>query len=259
MNYQNILTEKDKQVLTITINRPEKLNALNAQTISELGNAIAKAQDDDDVRVVILTGAGEKAFVAGADITEFAGLGAQQGSQLARAGQEVFNRFENSKKPVIAAINGFALGGGCELAMACHMRIAADNARFGQPEVKLGLIPGYGGTQRLVRYIGKAKAIELLVTADMITAADALQHGLVNYTVPLAELKNKCLELAQKIIQQAPLAVAACIACANVANDDTKKGLDTEIEAFGKCFGTADMIEGTQAFAEKRKPIFTGK
>jgi len=259
MNYQNILTSNENGVFTITINRPEKLNALNAATIAELGQAIDYAQTDAVVRVVILTGAGEKAFVAGADITEFKGLDAQQGSKLAREGQVVFNKFENSAKPVIAAVNGFALGGGCELAMACHLRVASENAKFGQPEVKLGLIPGYGGTQRLVRYIGKAKAIELLITADVFSATDALHYGLVNYVVPADVLLAKCNEIAAKVIQQAPLAVAACIACANVANDDTKAGLDKEIEEFGKCFGSADMIEGTTAFAERRKAVFVGK
>lgn len=259
MTFQNIITKKENGILTIIINRPDKLNALNQQTISELDLAITDAQSDAAIRVVILTGAGEKAFVAGADITEFSGLEIKQGSQLARAGQDVFNKFENSTKPVIAAVNGFALGGGCELAMACHMRIASENAKFGQPEVKLGLIPGYGGTQRLVRYIGKAKAIELLITADMFSASDALNYGLVNYVMPATELLNKCTELANKIIQQAPLAVAACIACANVANDDTKNGFNKEIEEFGMCFGTADMKEGTTAFVEKRKAVFTGK
>lgn len=259
MNYQNIVTVNENGVFTITINRPEKLNALNAQTISELGHAIEHAQVEATVRVVILTGAGEKAFVAGADIAEFGGLSAQQGAQLAREGQQVFNKFENSSKPVIAAVNGFALGGGCELAMACHLRVASENAKFGQPEVKLGLIPGYGGTQRLVRYIGKAKAIELLITADMFGAADALKYGLVNYVVPADALLAKCNEIAAKVIMQAPLAVAACIVCANVANDDTKAGFDKEIEEFGKCFGTADMIEGTTAFTQKRKAVFTGK
>ncbi len=259
MNYHNINTNSENGIFTITINRPEKLNALNAATISELGQAIDSAQTDATVRVVILTGAGEKAFVAGADITEFKGLSAQQGAELARAGQVVFNKFENSAKPVIAAVNGFALGGGCELAMACHIRVASENAKFGQPEVKLGLIPGYGGTQRLVRYIGKAKAIELLITADMFSAADALHYGLVNYVVPADALLAKCNEIAAKIIPQAPLAVAACIACANVANDNTKAGLDKEIEEFGKCFSSEDMMEGTAAFAEKRKAVFTGK
>lgn len=259
MNYKNIITKNEDSVLTITINRPDKLNALNAQTISELGHAITDAQVDATVRAVILTGAGEKAFVAGADISEFSGLEAKQGAQLARAGQEVFHMFENSSKPVIAAVNGFALGGGCELAMACHIRVASENAKFGQPEVGLGLIPGYGGTQRLVRYIGKAKAIELLVTADKMSAAEALEWGLVNYVVPAPDLIKKCMEIASKIKQQAPLAVASCIACANVANDDTAKGLEKEIEEFGKSFATADMKEGVSAFMEKRKAVFTGK
>ncbi|MEO8146430.1 MAG: enoyl-CoA hydratase-related protein [Bacteroidia bacterium] len=259
MNYQNIITKNENGILTITINRPEKLNALNAQTLSELGNAITDLQTDANVRVVILTGAGEKAFVAGADITEFSGLDVKQGAQLARAGQEVLNMFENSTKPVIAAVNGFALGGGCELAMACHIRIASENAKFGQPEVKLGLIPGYGGTQRLVRYIGKAKAIELLITADMLSAADALTWGLVNHVVPAADLISKCVEIAEKIKQQAPLAVASCLVCANVANDDTKNGFDKEVDEFGKCFATADVKEGTSAFTEKRKAVFIGK
>lgn len=259
MNYQNIITKNENAIFTITVNRPDKLNALNAQTLSELGHAISDAQRDSTIRVVIVTGAGEKAFVAGADISEFAGLDARQGAQLARAGHEVFNMFENSRKPVIAAVNGFALGGGCELAMACHIRVASAAAKFGQPEVKLGLIPGYGGTQRLTRYLGKAKAIELLITADSLNAVDALSLGLVNYVVPPEELMNRSIEIAEKIKLMAPLAVSSCIACANAADDDTAKGFSKEIEEFGKCFATADVKEGVSAFLEKRKAVFTGK
>lgn len=256
MSYKNIVVQNENRVTTITVNRPDKLNALNADTIAELGMAIAACQSDKDTAVVILTGSGEKAFVAGADISAFSALSAGQGSTLAKQGHDVFNMFERSTKPVIAAINGFALGGGCELAMACHMRVAADTARFGQPEVKLGLIPGYGGTQRLVQLIGKAKAIELLVTADMMNASDALQWGLVNHVVPGADLMTKCKEIAEKIKNQAPLAVAACMACANAAGTD--RGFAMEVEEFGKCFATADMKEGVDAFLNKRQATFTG-
>jgi enoyl-CoA hydratase len=259
MAYENILTKTENRILTITINRPDKLNALNVKTISELGDAVQKAQHDNTVGVIILTGAGEKSFVAGADISEFSGLTALQGSDHARSGQVVFNSIENSAKPVIAAVNGFALGGGCELAMACHFRVASENAKFGQPEVKLGLIPGYGGTQRLTRYVGKGKAIEMLITADMMNAADAVSWGLANYVVPQGELMNKCIDIANKIMQVSPVAVATCIACANVADDNTMEGFEKEIEAFGNCFATDDMKEGVNAFLEKRKAAFTGK
>lgn len=257
--YQNILTESANGVFTITINRPDKLNALNKLTIQEIGAAVASAEKDKTVRVIVLTGSGQKAFVAGADISEFSDFNAEQGAALSRSGHEVFNSIEQCTKPVIAAVNGFALGGGCELAMACHMRVAADNAKFGQPEVKLGLIPGYGGTQRLPMLIGKSKATELLMTADMINANEALALGLVNHVTTPDQLMNKCLEIAEKIKQQAPLALAGIIKSVNDFYNETKNGYESEIAAFGKCFVTEDFKEGTAAFLGKRKPEFKGQ
>jgi enoyl-CoA hydratase len=242
--YQNILAEVAEGIMTITINRPDKLNALNKQTIAEVGMAIEAAEKNTDVRGVILTGSGTKAFIAGADISEFASFSIEEGSALAAHGHRVFNSVENCSKPVIAAVNGFALGGGCELAMACHMRVAADNAKFGQPEVKLGLIPGYGGTQRLPMLIGKSKAMELLMTADMVDANEAYRLGLVNYVVPQEQLLDKCREILSKI---------------NAHYDYKTDGFQEEINRFGACFGTEDFIEGTQAFLNKRKPEFKAK
>jgi enoyl-CoA hydratase len=258
MKFENLLVEQKKQVLEIVINRPDKLNALNRKTISEIGDAIRAAQANDDIRVIILTGSGNKAFVAGADISEFQLYSVKEGTELAQEGQEIFNLIENSEKLIIAAVNGFALGGGCELAMACHMRIAASNAKFGQPEVKLGLIPGYGGTQRLASLVGKTKAMELLVTADMINANEALALGLVNYITEHGNLMEKCYQIAEKISEQAPLAVSAIIKCVNANYDKNKNGFDTEITEFGKCFGTNDFKEGALAFLEKRKADFKG-
>ena len=216
-------------------------------------------QSNHQIKSVIITGAGNKAFVAGADISEFGNLSIEEGKKLAKRGQDIFNRIENNNKPIIAAVNGFALGGGCELAMACHFRIASENAKFGQPEVNLGLIPGYGGTQRLTQLIGKGRAIELLISANIIDAATALQYGLVNYVVPQDELLNKAKTLLENINTKAPLAVAACIKAANAVWNENKNGFDEEIELFGNCFGTEDMKEGSSAFLEKRKAIFTGK
>lgn len=258
MTFENILTEIKEGILTLTINRADKLNALNKKTIEEIGVAVANAQKDSAVKVIIITGAGSKAFVAGADISEFAGFNTAQGAALAKHGHDVFNRIEQSVKPVIAAINGFALGGGCELAMACHIRIASDNARFGQPEVKLGLIPGYGGTQRLTRLIGQTKSLELLITAEMISAEVALRYNLLNYITTPELLMQTCIELAKKIMQQAPLAIAAIIRCVNASQNPAMNGFDTEIQEFGTCFNTADVKEGTQAFIEKRKAEFKG-
>jgi len=254
-----LLTQLENGTYTITINRPDKMNALNKDVINDLSNAMDEVYNNADIKTVIITGAGEKAFVAGADISEFLTLGKTEGAALAKRGQDmVFNKIENCPKPVIAAVNGFALGGGCELAMACHLRVAAENARFGQPEVKLGLIPAYGGTQRLTKLIGKTKALELMITTDMINASEALQLGLVNYVVPQAELMNKTHELASKIMKQAPLAVAGVIRC---VNDFYKQvnGFQSEVEVFGKCFKTEDNKEGVAAFKEKRNPVFKGK
>ncbi|HEX5002118.1 MAG TPA: enoyl-CoA hydratase-related protein [Bacteroidia bacterium] len=259
MAYSNILTSTSEGICIVTINRPDKLNALTRHTIQEIGEAVDAAEQDQEVRVIILTGAGSKAFVAGADISEFSHFGEAEGAELARAGQTVFNRIENSSKPVIAAVNGFALGGGCELAMSCHLRIASDNAKFGQPEVKLGLIPGYGGTQRLVRLIGPTKALELLITADMIGAEEARALGLVNHVTKPDELMNKCLEMAGKIAKLAPLAVSGIIGSVNAFLSKNSDGFATEISEFGKCFVTEDFQEGATAFLEKRAPVFKGK
>jgi enoyl-CoA hydratase len=258
-NYDNLLEELNLGVLTITVNRPDKLNALNKETIAEVGLAFAAAEKNQSVKGIILTGSGTKAFIAGADISEFAAFSIEEGMALSKHGHAVFNAVEACSKPVIAAVNGFALGGGCELAMACHIRIAAENAKFGQPEVKLGLIPGYGGTQRLPQLIGKGKAMELLMSADMIDAAEALRLGLVNYTVPQDQLLNKCNEVMHKIIAQAPIAIAEIVRTVNAHYDKTQNGFDCEIERFGACFGTADFVEGTQAFLTKRKAEFEGK
>lgn len=259
MSFENILTKSENEILTITINRPDKLNALNKKTIQEIGDAIGDAEKNPDIKIIILTGAGSKAFVAGADISEFTAFNAEEGALLARNGHNVFNSIEKCTKPVIAAINGFALGGGCELAMACHIRIASENAKFGQPEVKLGLIPGYGGTQRLAMLIGKGKAIELLMTADMIGANEALSLGLINHVTTLELLMAKCLEIAEKIKQQAPLAITSIIKCVNDFYDERKNGYETEILEFGKCFVTKDFKEGSAAFLEKRKAEFKGQ
>lgn len=260
MNYENLLISIEENIATITINRPTKLNALNKATISDLSKAIKILGKNDDVRVIILTGSGEKAFVAGADISEFANYTIIEGAQLAAEGQEsLFDFIEGLKKPVIAAINGFALGGGLELAMACHFRIASDNAKMGLPEVTLGLIPGYGGTQRLPQLIGKGRAMEMIMTAAMITAEEAKEYGLINHIVSQAELLSFTNAIAHKIIKNAPFAISKAIKAINANFTDGKNGFDVEIKSFGKCFGTADFKEGTTAFLEKRKAEFTGK
>lgn len=259
MSYQTLLTQLENGIFTVTINRPDKLNALNKDVFNDLDEMLHHVQSNHQIKSVIITGVGNKAFVAGADITEFGNLSTEEGKKLAKRGQDIFNRIENNNKPIIAAVNGFALGGGCELAMACHFRIASENAKFGQPEVNLGLIPGYGGTQRLTQLIGKGRAIELLISANIIDAATALQYGLVNYVVPQDELLNKAKTLLENINTKAPLAVAACIKAANTVWNENKNGFDEEIELFGNCFGTEDMKEGSSAFLEKRKAIFTGK
>jgi enoyl-CoA hydratase len=255
--YQNILSEQKEGVLTITINRPSQLNALNKETISELGDLLRKANEDVSIRVLVITGSGEKSFVAGADIKEFAEFTIAQGGELAMKGQELlFNFIENMQKPVIAAVNGFALGGGLELALACHIRLASNNARMGLPEVSLGVIPGYGGTQRLTQIIGRGKANELIFTAGMIKADEAFQWGLVNYVVEPEELLPRAYEIADKISTNSSTAIASAIRAVNANFVDGVNGFHTEIEEFGKCFGTRDFKEGTSAFLEKRKPNF---
>lgn len=258
--YQTLLTDLQDGVFIITINRPDKLNALNKDVIDELSKAMDEVYSNDEIKSAMITGVGEKAFVAGADISEFTELDDAGGMALAQKGQDaVFNKIENCPKPVVAAVNGFALGGGCELAMACHFRLASENAKFGQPEVNLGLIPGYGGTQRLTQLIGKGKAMELTLTADMIGADEAKSLGLVNHVVPVAELKEKTLEILKKIGTKAPLAVAKAIACINDAARCDADGFSNEIRRFGECFATEDKKEGINAFLEKRKAIFKGK
>jgi len=259
MTYQNILSNTDNGINTITINRPDKLNALNKATFAELGDAVQAAFDNESIYGIIITGAGEKAFVAGADISEFKGLSIEEGKQLSSTGHGIFNLIENGPKPTIAAVNGFALGGGCELAMACHIRVASDNALFGQPEVNLGLIPGYGGTQRLIQLIGKGKATELLMTAVMVKAEEALNLGLVNYVVPGPDLLPKCVTLLEKIHTKSPMAITETIKCINAYFEEGVNGFETEINQFGNCVNTEDFKEGTAAFLEKRKANFPGK
>jgi len=260
MSYQNILIAKEHNIATITVNRPEKLNALNKVTIAELHHAFSTLEMLQDVRAIILTGSGEKAFVAGADIAEFAEFSVEEGIQLSAQGQEtLFNFVENLRVPVIAAINGFALGGGLELAMSCHIRVAAENAKMGLPEVSLGVIPGYGGTQRLPQLIGKGRALEMILTAGMISAEEAYRMGLANHICKQAELLDFCNELAQKIIKNSPAAIAMAIHAVNANYREGENGFETEIKSFGKCFGTVDFKEGTKAFLEKRKAVFTGE
>lgn len=255
--YKNIIISQTEGIQIITINRPEQLNALNKVTIEELSNAIGEAEENISIGVIILTGAGEKSFVAGADIKEFADFNISQGGALAETGQTLlFNKIEQLNKPVIAAINGFALGGGLELAMSCHLRLAAQNARLGLPEVSLGLIPGYGGTQRLAQLVGRGKANEIIFTAGMILADEALQIGLVNHVVEANELLDKCVEIANKIMRNSPMAIATAIQCVNAGYQDGVNGYEVEIESFGRCFGTKDFIEGTSAFLNKQKPSF---
>lgn len=260
MSYKNLLTEQSGAVCTITINRPEKLNALNTETISELSAAIDNISDDESIKVVILTGAGEKAFVAGADISEFAHFSTEEGKKLSAAGHEkLFDKLANCTVPVIAAVNGFALGGGLELAMSAHIRIASSNARMGLPEVSLGVIPGYGGTQRLTQLVGRGKALEMIMTAGMIKADEALSAGLVNRVVEPENLLEACREMAAAIQKNSPRAIAGAIRSVNAFYEDGVDGFKKEIEEFGKCFGTQDFKEGTTAFLEKRKPEFSGK
>ncbi|WP_081208005.1 enoyl-CoA hydratase/isomerase family protein [Salegentibacter sediminis] len=260
MDYENILTEEQNGILHITINRPKKLNALNRATIKELHEAFSNAKEDHEVKVIILTGSGEKAFVAGADISEFADFSPEEGRELAARGQaSLFDFVANFPKPVIAAVNGFALGGGLELAMAAHFRIASDNAKMGLPEVSLGVIPGYGGTQRLPQLVGKGRAMEMIMTAGMIDANQALQYNLVNHVTSLDELPELAQELAQKIMKNSLVAISGAIRAINANYEDGVNGFEVEIGEFGHAFGTADFKEGTDAFLNKRKADFPGE
>jgi enoyl-CoA hydratase len=255
MSYENILLEKENKITLITINRPESLNALNAKTIQEISSALDEISADTSCRVIILTGSGQKSFVAGADIKEFSDFGKEKAEELAKNGQNtLFNKIENMSKPVIAAVNGFALGGGLELAMACHIRYASENAKLGLPEVTLGLIPGYGGTQRLPKLVGKGIANELIFSAKMIPAARAKEIGLVNEVYPIEDLLTKTKELANSIAHNSPMAISKAIHAVNLS--DTDKGFETEIKYFGELFDLDDKKEGVSAFIEKRKPNF---
>ena len=257
MSYENILSKNKDGVCYITINRPKQLNALNSATILELNKAIIKADNDNSVRCIVLTGADTKAFVAGADIKEFAAFNKKDGENLARKGQELlFDLLENAATPSIAAVNGFALGGGLELAMACHIRIASDNAKMGLPEVSLGVIPGYGGTQRLANLVGKGKAMEMIVTAGMLSAEEARQWGLVNHVCSQDELIPMAEKIASKIKRNSPKAISKAIKAVNAGFTDGINGFDVEISEFGSCFETPEFIEGTTAFMEKRKANF---
>jgi enoyl-CoA hydratase len=260
MSYNNILAETTEHIARITINRPKQLNALNKETIAELSDAFKAADADADVRVIVVTGAGEKAFVAGADIKEFADFSVEQGKALAAEGQsKLFNLVENLSTPVIAAVNGFALGGGLELAMSCHIRIASDNAKLGLPEVSLGVIPGYGGTQRLAHLVGKGKAMEMVMTGGMISAEEGLNLGLVNHVTFPSELHDKVNTIAKAIMKNSPVAIGKAIEAINAGYRDGVNGFDVEIEQFGLAFGTEDFKEGTTAFMEKRKAQFPGR
>lgn len=258
MSYSTLLTHLENGIFTITINRPDKLNALNKDVFTDLNTALDEVENNQEIKSVIITGSGPKAFVAGADIAEFGGLTKEEAMALARRGHNTFARIENTAKPVVAAVNGFALGGGCELAMSCHFRVASENAKFGQPEVNLGLIPGYGGTQRLVQLIGKGKALELLMSAHMIDANEAKELGLVNYVTTSETLLEHTKKILEVINSKAPLAVAGCIRAANAVFDESKNGYEVEIVEFGNAFNTDDMKEGTAAFLEKRKAEFKG-
>ena len=263
--YSTILTSLENNILIITINRPDKMNALNKEVFNDLDKVAEEIYTNPEIKSAIITGSGSKAFVAGADISEFNSLDKVQAMAMAKRGQDVFFKIENSKKPIVAAVNGFALGGGCELAMACHFRLCSENAKFGQPEVNLGLIPGYGGTQRLTQLVGKGKSMELQMTAQLIDANEALRLGLVNYITTPENLLEKTKQILQLIQTKAPVAIGKIIECINVAYvsdrafTSGKTGFDMEIECFGECFDTKDMKEGTAAFLEKRKANFVGE
>jgi len=255
--YETLSVDLADKIYTITINRPDKLNALNKTVIHELGEAVDEVYDNPLIHAAIITGSGNRAFAAGADIRGFNGLSKEEGMSLAKRGMDVFFKIENAPKPIVAAVNGFALGGGCELAMSCHFRICSETAQFGQPEINLGLIPGYGGTQRLTKYIGKGPALEAILTGNPINATAALQYGLVNHITAPEELMNKTKSILHQIITKAPLAISKSIAAVNAADDDMN-GYTLETRLFGECFATEDMKEGIAAFLEKRSPIFHG-
>jgi enoyl-CoA hydratase/carnithine racemase len=258
--FSNLMLDRKDSIAYLTVNRPKVLNALNIATLEELGMAFGEIKNDASVRVVILTGAGEKAFAAGADINELSALGEASGKEFARRGRSVFDSIENLCKPVIACVNGFALGGGCELAMACTMRLASENAKFGQPEVKLGVIPGYGGTQRLPRLVGKGMAMQLVLTGEIVTAQEALRIGLVNEVIPLTDLIPRAEAIARKILANAPLAVQFALQAVNQGMEMTlAQGLALEADLFSECCKTQDKQEGTAAFLEKRAAQFQGK
>ncbi len=255
--FQTIIVEREKAIAILTLNRESKLNALNRQTLRELAEVLDLLENDENIRGIILTGAGEKAFAAGADIGEFVNLSVEEAKNMAEYGHiHIMDRIQNFPKPIIAAVNGFALGGGLELAMACHIRVASDNAKFGLPEVSLGIIPGYGGTQRLPQLVGRSKALEMIMTGDMIDAMDALQWGLVNRVVPLSELMGTCNALLDKICTRSRFAVSKAIAAVQAGLEDSREGQRKEIEFFGESFDTEDCKEGVQAFLERRKPNF---
>ncbi|MFI5186730.1 MAG: enoyl-CoA hydratase/isomerase family protein [Chitinophagales bacterium] len=258
MSFQTLLTELQNGIYTITINRPDKMNALNKDVFNELDETINEVYKNPEIKSAIITGAGTKAFVAGADISEFTKLNADESTKLAKRGQDVFDKIENCPKPVVAAVNGFALGGGCELALACHFIYASENAKFGQPEVNLGLIPGYGGTQRLTQLVGRNLAMELLMSGNMISAKEAMDHGIVNKVVQQDELLTTTKNILGIIHTKAPIAVSKIIECVNNF-DHTQQGYEFEIKKFGECFETEDMKEGAAAFLEKRKANFKGK
>jgi len=256
--YKTLLAEIENGTFIITINRPDKMNALNKEVFKDLDEVIGEIYQNSEIKSALITGAGNKAFIAGADISEFLELDASQATELATRGHKLFDKIENSPKPIVAAVNGFALGGGCELALACHFIYASENAKFGQPEVNLGLTPGYGGTQRLTQLVGRNLAMELLMSGNMISANEAMEHGIVNKVFPSAELLPKTKEILSQIQSKAPIAISKTIECVNNF-DHTQQGYDLEIKKFGECFATEDAKEGASAFLEKRRPNFKGK
>ena len=258
MPYQTLKAEMVHHTLVVKINRPDKLNALNQQVMEELDAVMERVYKFHEIKSVIITGSGEKSFVAGADIKEFEALSPAAASSLAKKGQDTFFKIENSPKPVIACVNGYALGGGCELAMSCHFIIASDNAIFGQPEVNLGIMVGYGGSQRLTQKVGKGRAMEMIITGNTINAAQALDYGLVNYVVPQSDLLAKATSILETVHTKAPIAIAHSIKAVNAAWNETENGFNTEATLFGNCFTTEDCKEGIKAFIEKRKPVFKG-